>query len=306
MNQLKPILFALVITQFVALSASASIAPELRTFLTREYGEPHAKGLVRTKKSAAFLAKAKTVSFLGAGAVPAKYSLAGRVGPVEDQGQCGSCWDFSLTEALRGTWISAGSDPGRLSFNYLLNCDTNENGCNGGDFTAADYFVSPHGAPAYGSDGAYTAGQTGQSGTCTLRRSVASTADYKMLGANGVPSFKDIAYVVGVLHRPVAIDIAAGDSFQNYSSGVLNDCSETQIDHMVVIDGYSCEKSVNKDGTCKFDSRGNLPPGVGTWIIRNSWGTGWGQNGYVTAKATNSKGAKCSAVATDALYYDVK
>jgi cathepsin L len=256
------------------------------------------------------------VSFTSqANTVPGHASLRGKAGPVEDQGQCGSCWDFSLTETLRGTWITKGKDPGRLSFNYLLNCDTTMQACNGGDFAAADLFVHPLGAPAYGSDGDYTAGVTGTGGKCQQAKPVASTVSYKLLGKDGGnypnnpdPSFQDIAYVISVLHQPVSIDVAVDDSFQQYSSGIYNNCSfngAANINHMVVIDGYDCEKSVDKNGNCVFDSNGNLPNGVGRWIVRNSWNTSWGDDGYITIKATDSKGEKCDAVATDALFYDI-
>jgi C1A family cysteine protease len=308
MTKNKKLILALTVTQLTCIglfqSAFASESVDA-TYFSRDYGAKHAKGLVRNAKSNLFLANAPRNSFVTAtSSVPATYSLRGRVGPVEDQGQCGSCWDFSLTTVLRGTWISKGNDPGRLSFNYLLNCATTSQGCNGGDFNAADFFINPKGAPAYGSDGQYTQ----VDGTCQQARAVASTVSYKMLGQEGNATahaaFKDIAYVVGVLHQPVSIDIAADDTFENYSGGVYNGCSDevvADINHMVVIEGYSCEKSVDSKGNCVFDKNG-----VGTWLVRNSWGTSWGDGGYVTMKATDAKGLPCNAVATDALYFDVK
>jgi len=274
---------------------------------------PHATGLVRTQESFDFFARAPKRSFLKTtAAIPGKSSMRGLAGPVEDQGQCGSCWDFSLTSVLRGTLMMANKkDPGRLSFNYLLNCATEQQGCNGGDFPAAAHFVAPHGAPAYGSDGAYT----GADGTCQAETPIASAVNYHLLGndmgANptGVtPSFKDIAYVVGVLHLPVSIDVGATMAWQFYSGGVYNTCDDentADINHMVAIEGYDCETSVDSKGNCAFDANGNLPAGVGTWLVRNSWGTSWGDQGYITTKATDAKGLRCNAVASDALYYDV-
>jgi C1A family cysteine protease len=55
-----------------------------------------------------------------------------------------------------------------------------------------------------------------------------------------------------------------------------------------------------------FDADGNLPAGVGTWIVRNSWSTMWGDRGYITTKATDKKGNRCNSIATDALYFDLK
>lgn len=291
------------------LFAQTGARAETPTYTSTTYPIRHATGLVRTDRSQAALEALGRTSFTGRSAstpVPGSYSMRGHAGPVENQGQCGSCWDFSLTTVLRGTGIMSGKDPGRLSFNYLLNCAKDMDGCNGGDFPAAAYFVKPEGAPAYGSDGSYT----GTQGTCESEPAIASTTTFSMLGSGGSnPSFEDIAYVVGVLHQPVSIDVAANQDWENYSSGVYNKCNDeggAGINHMVAIEGYSCEGSVDSKGNCAFNSDGNLPPGVGTWVIRNSWGTSWGDQGYITTKATDSKGSRCNAVATDALYYELK
>jgi len=117
------------------------------------------------------------------------------------------------------------------------------------------------------------------------------------------PSFQDIAYVVGVLHQRF-VDLNVNDAWENYASGTFNSCANDEkpadLNHMVAIEGYSCETSVDSSGNCVFDANGNLPNGVGTWTVRNSWGTDWGDQGYITTKATNSKGQLCNALATDA------
>jgi C1A family cysteine protease len=296
---------------FASALALAARAPE-PTYVSQSYAQIHAKGLVRTKESKKFLKSAPRKSFSNIeAAIPGQYNLKGHVGPVEDQGQCGSCWDFSLTETLRGTLMAQGNDPGRLSFNYLLNCATMMQGCDGGDFQAADLFVAPKGAPAYGSDGDYIQAN----GKCEQAPAVASAKSYKLLGSDGganpgspTPSFKDIAYVVGVLHQPVSVDVAADDNWEKYSWGIYNSCSSEDpgsINHMVVIEGYDCEDSLDASGNCKFDQNGNLPKGTGIWIVKNSWGSGWGWDGYIHMRATDAFGKPCNAIATDALYYDV-
>lgn len=210
--------------------------------------------------------------------------------------------------------MSKGKDPGRLSFNYLLNCSTEMQGCDGGDFSAAALFLSPNGAPAYGTDGG---GYTESQSKCQAAPAVASAVTYRFLGNDGgefpnapEPSFQDIAYVIGVLHQPVSTDIAADDTFEAYAGGVYNGCSDNEekdINHMVVIEGYDCGDSVDKNGNCVFDAQGNLPKGVGRWLVRNSWGTDWGDRGYITMLATDpATGKRCNAVASDALYFDVK
>jgi C1A family cysteine protease len=266
------------------------------------------EGLLRTDSTRRFLLQAPRVSFTQVKTpVPGRYSMRGKIGPVEDQGSCHACWAFAMTTALRGTLAAAGHDPGRLSFNYMLNCNSQGFNCSGGDFTAADLLVKPQGPPAYGADGEYTENE----GTCQRFPVVASAPSYKLLGTDfnahpgaPEPTFKDIAYVVGVLHKPVAVDVAADWGWNGYSSGTFTSCSGSSLNHMVVIEGYSCESSVDSAGNCVFGKDGNLPPGVGVWIVRNSHGLSYGDRGYITIKATASDGSKCNSIATDALFFD--
>lgn len=273
------------------------------TFTTKSYGTDFPTGYVQTPEGERFLRTAPREFFRGRGAVPAHASLRGRTGPIENQGRCGSCWDFSLTSALRGTLMTSGKDPGRLSFNYLLNCAANAYGCWGGNFAAAEYLVDPRGAPRYGADGEYT----GARGACETKPVVGTALRYHVLGSQDAgPSFEDIAYVVGVLKRPVSIVVQADGNWKKYAKGVFNDCTPSSgMNHLVVIEGYDCESAVGKTGNCEFDSAGNLPAGVGTWLIRNSWGEKWGDHGWITTKATDENGRRCNNVASQALYFDV-
>ncbi len=284
---------------------SASAAPSIFTFSTKTYDQEFATGLLQTPESSAIENSLPRISTTARHPVPGAYSMRERAGLVENQGACGSCWDFSLTSVLRGTWMMSGRDPGRLSYNYLLNCNHKMNGCGGGSFSAAAYLTDPRGAPAYGSDGPYIARQT----SCLPRRAVASAVKYHMLGkANDHPSFRDIAYVLGTLHRPVSVDVAADSTWKSYSGGIYNGCSQEnprRVNHMVAIEGYDCETSVDKAGNCVFDEDGNLPPGVGLWIVRNSWGRNWGNRGYIITRATDRRGQRCNAIASDALYFEL-
>ena len=284
--------------------SSADAEYTINTFSTRSYKKEYATGLIHQPVDSLFEMSVPRKETNTSAALPARYSLRGKAGPVENQGHCGSCWDFSLTSVLRGTLMMNGEDPGRLSFNYLLNCNRQMSGCNGGTFSAASYLTDPRGAPSYGSDGPYTARQS----ACLQERPIGKAVTYYMLGSAGKPpSFRDIAYVVGVLHQPVSIDVYADSIWSSYGNGVYNGCTQqstSSTNHMVSLEGYDCQSSVDKNGNCVFDQNGNLPPGQGLWIVRNSWGTGWGDHGYITSKATNSKGKRCNNIATQGLYFD--
>ena len=262
-------------------------------------------GFVQTPEGEAFERNAPRDNFRSVREpIPARYSMRGRTGAIENQGNCGACWDFSLTSTLRGTLKMAGKDSGRLSYNYLLNCASNAYGCYGGNFSAAQYLVNPRGAPVYGADGPYT----GARGRCENKPVAGTAARYRMLGArDSNPSFQDIAYVLGVLRRPVSVVVYSDENFRNFKgAGVYKSCrSYSSFNHLVVLEGYDCESSVDKYGNCVFDQNGNLPAGVGRWIVRNSWGEIWGDRGYGTMKATDTAGRKCNGLANSALYFDV-
>jgi C1A family cysteine protease len=309
MKILLPFMFLMF---FCGCNSSKPVPPSpvpqpVKNFRTIEHGHKHHKGLKRHEHAKKFLRDSKKLkrSHLGASPIPKSISLRGTAGPVEDQGQCGSCWDFSLTTVLRGTMILANQDPGRLSFNYLLNCDTDDYGCNGGDLSAAEWLIQ--GGKGIQGDYSYDrAPYSGSQGKCVKGKAIAQAAGYQLLGDNNGPSFYDIASQISQNH-PVSTDVAAGSGeWENYSGGVYNVCQggENDIDHMVVIEGYDCEGSVDSSGNCALDPNGNLPPGIGTYLVRNSWGP-WGDAGYITMKVTDINGNRCNQIGHDALVFEL-
>lgn len=284
----------------------SSLAGE--SYTIKNYETHFETGLIETPESMEFAAQAPRMSAPKV-LLPGRYSLRGVAGPVENQGACGSCWDFALTSVLRGTYQTNTNDPGRLSFNYLLNCAKDMWGCNGGNFSAAKHLVRSgralKGPPLYGQDGPYVPYE----GVCDPKPAKASALTYFFAGGSGSASFRDVAYVLSVLRRPLAVDVAVNDDWKRYGGGVFDGCGNNKtlrINHMVSLEGYDCESSVDSKGNCVFDKKGNLPPGVGKWIIRNSWGTSWGDGGYITTKATNKAGQRCNKIVTTALYFKVK
>ncbi len=285
-----------------------------KTFSTRPYHFPRKTGLVRTPESRAFLDRTPKKNYLETSvAIPGKADISSLVSLPENQGNCGSCWDFSLTKALRSAHMVAGHDPGVLAFNYLLyNCGPGpaQSGCNGGDFNAAGNFENGAG-PWLEAQDPYSPGRFFY--RCKNYPTVATSTGYTMLGTQTQgPSFKDLAYEVGVKHQMVSIDVAASmGSWSNYSSGIYNDCQGTanDIDHMIDLVGYNCETSVDSHGQCVFDQSGRPINQDGYLLVENNWGESWGttaangHGGYMNTRMYDGQGNNCNAIATDALVF---
>jgi C1A family cysteine protease len=179
----------------------------------------------------------------------------GRVRTIKNQGACGSCWAFAAVSALEGlAKAKTGSLPD-LAEQELVDCTRNMGnyGCSGGWSQNAFQYAVNHGIGAQASY-PYTA----RDGTCKQ-----VTAAFKAKGYSNV-SPKNVAALKQALQTgPVVVYIEADRrSFQSYKSGVLNDpdCfAGGRINHAVTAVGYTDN----------------------AWIVRNSWGTTWGDSGYV-------------------------
>lgn len=186
----------------------------------------------------------------------------GAVTSVKDQGQCGSCWAFSATGAIEGAWVVSGGDLQDFSEQQLVDCATGfsygSHGCNGGQMDGAFKYVIENGICLLSSY-PYISG-TGKTESCKECDSVATISSCSDVKENDQISLK-----VAVSHQPVSIAIEADTRyFQSYSGGILtaSDCG-TSLDHGVLIVGYGSEN------------------GQDYWIVKNSWGESWGEDGYV-------------------------
>jgi len=184
--------------------------------------------------------------------------------PVYNQGQCGSCWAFSATENVESQWALAGHPLTSLSMQQVVSCDTTCYGCGGGwPYLAYAYIASAGGIDTYASY-PYTSGG-GNTGSCAFNP---ATVDAKLNPSNSwtyVTQSQNEGEMVNYLvaHGPLSICVDA-EPWQYYTSGVLmaSQCS-TSIDHCVDAVGY------------------NLGASTPYWIVRNSWGTDWGQSGFI-------------------------
>jgi len=214
--------------------------------------------------------------------------------PTKDQGNCGSCVYFALTWAFEASnWLRANLTP-VLSPRHLMNCSNEGYQCNGAfGETVAQGLVRLGGLVE---EEVYPYNE--QTGKCRVPVDAIKHGhieSYEMIN----PSPKDILYAIHQ-RQAVPVTVGANNTFISYSSGVFNACSQTSTNHEVVVIGVNCGKSIDKDGFCVFDQKGNLPNGEGEYLVQNSWGD-WGENGTIRIKITDSKGRKCNRIAEEAL-----
>lgn len=207
---------------------------------------------------------------------------------VLNQGSCGSCVVFSIIANFMDALRLRGMDIPDLSPQHLMNCGTGGQ-CRGayGEGIAEDLV----GLKNLYAESAYP--YTASSGSCKSKQAprFGQIESYKTIDGS-------VRSILAALHngQPVSVGIAADSRFSSYKSGVYNGCSSMSTNHYVVVQGVDCGTSVDVDGNCVFDERGNLPNGVGTFNVRNSWGN-WGDAGYIKMLITNSSGKRCNNVA---------
>ena len=208
-------------------------------------------------------------------AAPSSYDWRNynRVGPVKDQGSCGSCWAFSAIGNLEGLYAAKKGVYKAFSEQQLVDCDTKDSGCNGGLMEYAFTFLKQLGCLNFEEDYPYT----GRKGTCRTNydKCVDMTiTGYKKLGSSASTwspvdedEVKEFLYATG----PLAIALNA-NPLQTYVSGILDktaaQCPTSGINHAVLLVGY---------GTAELDY----------WIVKNSWGKSWGENGYFRIRRGN-------------------
>merc|ERR1712028_9942 len=186
------------------------------------------------------------------------WTTKGAVTPVKDQGQCGSCWAFSTTGGLEGSWQIASGSLTSMSEQQFVDCSKQNSGCNGG---LMDYAFSFAKGTAVATESSYP--YTARDGTC---KSSFSTA----IPQGGVTGYTDVSTSASALKsalnsNPVSVAIQADQSvFQQYAGGVISSGCGSNLDHGVTAVGY--------DGN--------------TIKVKNSWGSSWGVSGCVSIDAS--------------------
>lgn len=204
----------------------------------------------------------------------------GAVTHVKDQGNCGSCWAFSTTGGIEGLYAIKNSKVESFSEQYLVDCAKNGNyGCDGGEMTNAYTYIQKHGIPL---EKAYP--YTAEDGKCNKK----AKTFWKIDGWKQLKKHKSEALIAAVYQQPISIGIEA-DEILDYKSGIFDDSScGTNLDHGVLMIGY---------GTSK---------GEDFWLVKNSWATSWGENGYIRFKREMKKKTNVCGILLESEFPTVK
>jgi cathepsin L len=191
------------------------------------------------------------------------------VTPVKNQGGCGSCWAFSATESIESSvFMTTGKLP-VLAPQELVDCVENPKHCGGtGGCEGATQPLGFAYAEKNGMAASSTYPYTGHDGKCSYTKSdeVAGIKSYVRLPTNNYTALMHAVATIG----PVAISVDA-EPWSFYSHGVFDGAGAfsktcgTTIDHAVQLVGYGTDDQSGKD----------------YWLVRNSWGAGWGEKGYI-------------------------
>ncbi|KAL1532168.1 cathepsin L [Salvia divinorum] len=175
---------------------------------------------------------------------------------IKDQTGCGCCWAFTAVAAIEGIEAIRSGKLTQLSEQHILDCNYEHDGCKGGTIDHAFEFVRKNRGLASDIDYPYTRIQ----GECSNNKP--SSLSSNIIGFSAVPSDNESALLAAVANQPIAVYLDA-NNFQFYKSGVLTGKCGTNLTHGATIVGYDEEDGV------KF------------WLLKNSWGTGWGDNGFI-------------------------
>lgn len=202
--------------------------------------------------------------------VPASvdWVTAGKVGAVQDQGQCGSCWAFSATGAAAASQsIAYNNAPTYQSQQQLVSCSSSagNQGCNGGWYFYAWNWMQTN-AQVSAATYPYTSGTTKLTGSCDTAKETPGVVLTQSPTAYYYAGRSNAQMQSALVIKPNSVAIEADQPiFQQYTSGVITAAScGTTIDHAVLAVGYGTDASAGP-----------------YWLVQNSWGATWGENGYV-------------------------
>ena len=206
---------------------------------------------------------------------------AGKVTPVRDQSSCGSCWAFAAMGAYESSYLIRNNITIDASEQDILNC-AGAGTCSGGwydpvfDYMLTNGVATEVNEPYQAIDGFCAAG---------------NTKPYRAINWGFVTAKHEIPTVSEIKdalckYGPLSVAVNATPAFQAYSSGIFNESANSTINHAVTIVGWDDDKNA--------------------WLIKNSWGSWWGDNGYMWIDYdSNNIGYAASWVQAQTKYYKI-
>jgi cathepsin L len=206
----------------------------------------------------------------------------GAMTPVKDQGGCGSCYAHAAVEVIESLSFLKTGKLVQLSTQQASSCTDNPHhcggtgGCAGGTAQVVYESITTRGGIETSADYPYKSG-SGSDFQCKFEKSKAAVQlnNYTQLPHNEYEPLLDAVATVG----PIAISVDAS-AWSFYESGVFDGCDQSSpdVDHAVVLAGYGTDA------------------GQDYWIVRNSWGPSWGEEGYI--RLARSATPKCGTDST--------
>jgi len=206
--------------------------------------------------------------------------------PIRSQGGCGSCWAFAAVGVVECNILIKDFVQEDLSEQWLVSC-SDAGTCAGGDwYSALGYFLSTPDhcneiGPVLEADFPYQAADV--TCQCPYPHQEKYLIDARAFIGSGPPETPSIEQIKQAImdYGPVAVAVAADAPFQAYTGGIFNACTSDPTNHAVVLVGWDDDQGAN-----------------GVWFLRNSWGTGWGESGYMRIEYG------CSSIGYGASYAD--
>eukprot|EP00397_Hematodinium_sp_SG-2012_P033483 GEMP01035782.1.p1 GENE.GEMP01035782.1~~GEMP01035782.1.p1 ORF type:complete len:340 (+),score=69.05 GEMP01035782.1:66-1085(+) len=191
----------------------------------------------------------------------------GAVEPVQNQGQCGSCWAFSAVGALEAARAREGEGLMKLSEQHILDCDGADFRCHGGWMDNAFEFVKQNGLcteESYSYKCLHAGSDECKKSACHTNCTYGIRPG-EVTGLIDIPSNDEHAFREALAQQPMAVAIEADTRvFQFYTGGILtSEACGTSLDHGVLVVGYGVD-----NGTTYFK-------------VKNSWGSNWGEHGFI-------------------------
>ncbi|TEA11692.1 hypothetical protein DBR06_SOUSAS6910170 [Sousa chinensis] len=205
---------------------------------------------------------------------------AGIISPIRNQQNCNCCWAMAAAGNIEALWAIKNDQSLEVSVQELLDCDRCGNGCKGG--FVWDAFITVLNNSGLASDKDYPFKGNSKPHRCQAKKhkKVAWIQDFIMLQ----PCEQSIARYLAT-QGPITVTINM-KLLQQYQKGVIKatstTCDPQLVDHSVLLVGFGKSKSVEGRQAEAISSRSPPHPrySIPYWILKNSWGANWGEEGY--------------------------